>query len=172
MLIEPAPNPSGVLKKPGMRFGMIILRVAEIRFGRAPDEAMARIVFSKICEAVAITLQDKIHHAAENGQAPLKSVEVARIVVGAGGVFKKNSGIERGFDLILRVIEEIAVGQDVVAEVVLKIRLDFIREIPQLMSPDEFVMGHRKKGMAAHGDFGVSPFANLISGLEAAIAAT
>src|SRR5689334_770595 len=133
---------------------------------------MARIRFSESCKAVAITFQDKINHAAQDRQAQLESVEVARIVVGAGGVFKKNSGIERSFDLILRVIEEIAVGQDVVAEVVLKIRLNFIREIPQLMSQDEFVMGHRKKGVAAHGDFGVSPFANLISGLEAAIAAT
>src|SRR2546426_10699062 len=67
--------------------------------------------------------------------------------------------------------EKISVRKNVMIQVVLEVRLNLIGQIPNLVRPDELVVRHRKQGVAARGDFRVDAFSDLVSRLEAAVAA-
>ena len=172
MLVESPPHPRGVLVIVGVRFRKIVVRLPVIGFGRAPDEAVSRVIRRESILRIPVTPDHKINHPAEDRQAPPECCDFARVVVSPRRVLEEHSGVQRRLNLVLSVVEKISVRKNVMIQVVLEVRLNLIGQIPNLVRPHELVMRHREQGVAAHGDFRVGAFSDLVSRLEAAVAAT
>ena len=101
----------------------------------------------------------------------LKPARVAAVEIAAGGVAQEEADVERGLDLVLDVVEEVAVGEDVLVEVELEVLVGAGGHAPELLGPDELVGGDGEEGVAALGNLGVGALADLVGGAEAAVAA-
>ena len=60
----------------------------------------------------------------------MQRIDVVGEVIRPRGILKEDPDIERRFDLILCVINEIAVRQDILIEIVLELGFDLVRQIP------------------------------------------
>ena len=170
MLVEAAPDPGRVLVVVRVRFWIVVSGLAHIRFRRSPDESVPWILGREILFCIFVTRSNKVGHASQSGQTSAQSLDVVRVVIGARGVLQEHARVQWSFHLLLRIIDKVAVGKNVAIEIVLKIWLDLIGQVPQLMCPHKLVMRHGKQRMAALRNLGIGALANLVSRLKAAIA--
>src|ERR1035441_6480423 len=82
--------------------------------------------------------------------------------------FKEDTCMQWRFYLVVNVVGEITVRKDVLVQVMLKVRLDIVREIPQFVGPHEHVERRLKECVAALGYHRVRSGPDLVGGFQAA----
>src|SRR5690348_10683184 len=108
VLVEAAPRPGSVLVVVRVRVRKVVARVAVVRLGRPPDEPVTRVISGEGLLGITVAPQDEIDHLPQDRQALAQRLHVVRVVVSASRVLQKYPGVQRGLDLVLRVIEKVS----------------------------------------------------------------